>query len=411
MRCPTIHSVSILLAAFVCSVANAQVRLGLQDAVRLALEKNAYLSAGEQRLGVSRGLVQQAGLKPNPRLYLQQENVRFWQSPGINYRRDTDTFAYAGYTVELGGKRERRVEYAAANVSRLEADQALFSRQVAARVGAAYWTAAGAARVVSLLAEERHNLAQVVRYTESRVREGAAAGADLVRIQLESQRVDALLAVAEQDAERSRVGVYREIGIEPVESVEFSDPVERLQDVSIPELPTVLERRPEVTLARRALLQAEANLKLQRSNARPDPDFLLGYKRTAGYDTLIAGVQINLPVRNRNQGFIAAAEAEVRGARDTVRAVETQVRAELQASERDYTLKRKLVSGELISMVQRSKDASRIAQFAFREGGVDVLRLLDAERIRIETQLLYTRSLADFQQSAVALQVAAGVNP
>jgi hypothetical protein len=39
----------------------------------------------------------------------------------------------------------------------------------------------------------------------------------------------------------------------------------------------------------------------------PDPEFLAGYKRTGGFDTVIVGVQINLPFRNRNQGSIAAA--------------------------------------------------------------------------------------------------------
>ncbi|MGC4014788.1 MAG: TolC family protein [Luteolibacter sp.] len=411
MRWSPVFILPVLFATRVCCPAQAQVRLGLQDAVRLALDKNAYLSAGQQRIEAAQGLRRQAALKPNPRLYLQQENARFWQNPGLVYWRDTDTFAYGGYTVESGGKRERRVELAAANTARVEADQSLLRRHVAARVAAAYWVAAGAVRVVALLNEERQNLLQVVSYTESRVKEGAAAGADLLRIQLESQRVEALLAVAQQDAERSRLELYREIGVGPPPLVEFSDALDTLREVAVPEPAAVLEHRPEVVLARQTVAQAEAQVKLQIANARPDPDYLFGYKRTAGFDSLIAGVQINLPVRNRNQGNIASAEADLRAARETVRGVETQVAAEFQSALRDYELKRKLVSGELPSMVQRARDSARVAQFAFREGGVDVLRLLDAERVRIETQLMYTRSLAEFQQSAVALQVAAGANP
>ncbi|MGJ5813100.1 TolC family protein [Paludibaculum fermentans] len=411
MRWPTVFTMPVLLATAACQMAAAQVRLGLQDAVRLALDRNAHLSAGQELIGAAQGLRQQAGLKPNPRLYLQQENARLWQSPGLVYWRDTDTFAYAGYTVERGGKREKRVEYAAANTARVEADQTLLRRHVAARVAAAYWAAAGAVRIVDLLNEERQNLLQVVRYTEARVKEGAAAGADLLRIQLESQRVDALLAVAQQDVDRSRLELYREIGVGPPPSVEFSDQLEALRDVAAPDTGDVVERRPEVTLARRGIAQAEAQVKLQLANAKPDPDYIFGYKRTAGFDSIVAGVQMNLPVRNRNQGNIAAAEAELRAARENARAVEMQVAIELQSALRDYELKRKLVSGDLPRMVQRARDSARIAQFAFREGGVDVLRLLDAERIRIETQLMYTRSLTDFQQSTVALQVAAGVNP
>ncbi len=403
--------VPMLLLSLACSIAGAQTRLGLEDAVALALEKNPFLSANAERIGSAAGLKQQAGMKPNPRLYFQQENIRAWERPGLNYLRETDTFAYIGQTVERSGKRESRVEHAAANEARLAADQALLRRQLAARVGSAYWTAAGTHRFVLLLTEEQQNFSQVVKYTESRVKEGAAAGVDLLRLQLEAQRVDALLAGAHQDAERSRIGLYREIGLEAPESVEFTDELDKLREVVAVDIASILERRPEVVLAQNGVEQAEANLKMQRASAKADPDFVVGYKRSGGFDTVLAGVQINLPVRNKNEGLIAAAEAELRGARLMVRAVKAQVAAELQAATSDYTLKRKLVSGELPGMVQRSKESSRITEFAFREGGVDMLRLLDAEKTRIETQLLYWRALADFQQSAVALAVATGLNP
>ena len=65
-------------------------------------------------------------------------------------------------------------------------------------------------------------------------------------------------------------------------------------------------------LSRAALEQARANLRLQHPNAKTDPDAQLGYKRTAGFDTLYAAVQIPLPVRNRNQGQIEAATVELK---------------------------------------------------------------------------------------------------
>ncbi len=398
-------------ALFVVAAGLRGEPLTLRDALRMAIESNAYLAAGEQRLGVGKGLLQQAALKPNPRLYLQQENIRFWQRAGADYGRDTDTFAYLSLTIERPGKRDSRIAYAAANDARNQAEQDLLRRQLIARTAAAYWSAAGAAQAALLLKEEKENLSQVVRYTESRVKEGAAAGADLLRIQLEAQRVDALLSTAELDIERTRLALYREIGVAAPSFVQFADAFDHLRVLAPPGLSEVLDKRPEVAVARHGLAQAEANLTLQQINSKTDPEFFGGYKRTAGYDTLLAGVQINLPVRNRNQGLIAAAEAEVRAARDILRAVEAQIASELDGWTRDYTLKRKLVSTGLPSMLQRAKDSARIAQLAFRDGGVDLLRLLDAERTRIETQLLYTRSLTDFQQSVVALQIAAGMNP
>ena len=55
--------------------------------------------------------------------------------------------------------------------------------------------------------------------------------------------------------------------------------------------------------------------------------------------------------------------------------------------------------------------AARIAQAAYREGGADLLRLLDAERIRLETELLRVQAQTEFRLSESAVQTAMGVLP
>lgn len=50
---------------------------------------------------------------------------------------------------------------------------------------------------------------------------------------------------------------------------------------------------------------------------------------------------------------------------------------------------------------------SDISRAAYREGGLDFLRLLDAERVRIDAQLSYVRALQDVHLSVVELDYAA----
>jgi outer membrane protein TolC len=40
-----------------------------------------------------------------------------------------------------------------------------------------------------------------------------------------------------------------------------------------------------------------------------------------------------------------------------------------------------------------------------------LLRLLDAERVRIQTETLYIRTVLDYRQAAVNLQIALGLLP
>jgi outer membrane protein TolC len=164
-------------------------------------------------------------------------------------------------------------------------------------------------------------------------------------------------------------------------------------------------------ISRAAIEQSRANLRLQQANARTDPDTQLGYKRTAGFNTLYASIQIPLPVRNRNQGQIEAAVAEIKVAEFSLASTAALVRSDLELAVKDFEARQKLVAETLRPVRDRAEAVFKIAEAAYREGGSDILKLLDAERIKIETQLAYTRTLFEIQQSAVAVRAAQGELP
>ncbi|MBI4876240.1 MAG: TolC family protein, partial [Acidobacteria bacterium] len=172
-----------------------------------------------------------------------------------------------------------------------------------------------------------------------------------------------------------------------------------------------LENRVEMRMARQAVERARAVAGLERASARPDVDGILGYKRTAGFNTLLAGVQIELPVARRNQGNIAAASAEVKVAEAELAATQATVRAEVNAARTEYEIRRRQVTESLGPLRQRAVESSRIAVAAYREGGTDLLRLLDAERLRVDAELLYYQTLTQYKQSEAALEAALGVAP
>jgi cobalt-zinc-cadmium efflux system outer membrane protein len=164
-------------------------------------------------------------------------------------------------------------------------------------------------------------------------------------------------------------------------------------------------------LARQAVQQARAKLDLECATAAPDVDAVVGYKRTAGFNTMIGGVQIALPFGNRNQGNIAAALAEVRAAESAEAATAALIHAETRAAKSEYDLRSRQIQTSLGPLMEHAVEASRIAQAAYREGGTDLLRLLDAERAHLDAQLLYCRSLAEYRQSIVNLETALGAAP
>jgi outer membrane protein, heavy metal efflux system len=242
-----------------------------------------------------------------------------------------------------------------------------------------------------------------------RVKEGATAESDLLRVQLEASRLRLSASNARLAAERARIDLLREMGQREFPELIFSDSIETIRPEITEVAESALERRSEVKLARQIQLAAQRQAKLQEALSKPNVDVLLGYKRTAGLDTMLAGVQMELPMANRNQGNLSAALSEVKVAESNLAAVEAVVRAEVESARRSVAIRKTQVDSILSAMRAQSSESQRIADAAYRVGGVELLRLLDAERARIETQILYYQTLSEYQQAVSSLETALGI--
>jgi cobalt-zinc-cadmium efflux system outer membrane protein len=225
------------------------------------------------------------------------------------------------------------------------------------------------------------------------------AEADLIRVQLEAQRLAIAVNQARLEAERARINLFREMGKTEFPEVKFADPVEgALQMNPATDAAAAIESRPEARLARSALAVTKSNVRLQEANGKPNFDVLLGYKRTIGFNTMLGGFQMDLPFVNRNQGNIEAATADVKVAEANLAATEALIR-------------RRELTSFFQPLLERAAGTYRIAEAAYREGGTDLLRLLDAQRVRQEAETSYARGLVELRQSLVNLNVAMGAEP
>ena len=390
--------------------------LSLGSALDRARTQNPQLAMARARVSEAEGMREQAGLIPNPSLYATSENTPLGGSQPFKFSRDTDDYVYLIQKVELGGKRNRRVALASENVGQMSIQSEVANRQLLARVATAYWMAAGSASLDQLYQREVSTLDDIVDYSRARVQKGATPEADLIRIELESDRLKAQARMAAEQARRSVIALYREMGATAFpESVVFTDRLDNLAEIQPPDLQTVLRERPEMRAAREGVKQAEANFALQRANAVPDPQVMAGYKRFSGsaqfsgQNTLFFGFQVPLPIFDRNQGQIEAAQAKVMGAKDAVTDQEIAIRAEVESALSDYRSRREALLKVLPRMARRAAESDRIAAGAYRLGGADILRFLDATRMDIETQVLLVQTLIDYHKSVVTVELVTGM--
>jgi outer membrane protein TolC len=177
-----------------------------------------------------------------------------------------------------------------------------------------------------------------------------------------------------------------------------------------------LARRGEIKVASAAVNEAIANTRLQDVSARPDLAVVFGYKRTqlpdslTGVNTAIAAVKITIPLTDRNQGNRLAAAGELRRQEQLRAEVETAVSADVQRALQEYEMRRAEVTDTLQPLREHATEISGIAQAAYQQGGVELLRLLDAERSRLEAESAWVDGMVAFQQSVVNLEAAQGVS-
>jgi outer membrane protein, heavy metal efflux system len=408
--------IALLLLAVISarpsSAIAAEIQLSLAQALDQARAHNPLIEIARAQVSTAEGMRTQADLIPNPKLTATSENTPLGGSQPFRFEKDTDDYVYLSQKIELDNKRQKRAAFATENLNRTSLESELALRQLLARAATAYWSAQGAAAIAHLYERQVQTLDQIAEYDRARAQKGASPGAELIRIQLEADTVRARASMSNQEARRALISLYREMGAPNFpESIVFTERFDHVAEVQTPDIKTILRNRAEMRIALEALKQATARLNLQRANAIPDPDLLIGYKRFSGIgqytglNTLYFGFQVPLPLFDRNQGNIAAAEAEVRAARGALSQEEITVRAEVASALGDYQSQRQSLIELMPRMNALATETYKIVGGAYRLGGVDVLRFLDAERVTLETRVLYDQAFIQYHHSVVNLKL------
>jgi outer membrane protein, heavy metal efflux system len=402
-------ALSIAMSAALC---HAQPQLSLQQAIDKALQSRASLKADLERVAAAEGLRKQAGLFPNPEFQFQNENLR----PGQTYSRDVDTLAMINQQLDVLGKRKLRVELAGESVLRTQAETELARWEVAQQVKLAYWAARGSQEVQRVLRTTADDFQKVIDFHAAQFSQGAIAEQDLLRVRLEGERLKISADVAFIEANRARTQLLKEMGEINFSEVVLTEPLSPDSQFRPLGVEQALEQRIEIKVARAALEQAKANVKLQDVSARPDLNLTAGYKRTQlpdtpnGVNTAIVSLRITLPTTDKNQGNRIAAEAEVRRQQLLVTALETEIQADYASAVQEYESRRLELLNALEPLREHAANIAGIAAAAYAEGGTDLLRLLDAQRARVDAELAWARGMADYRQSVARLETAEGVN-
>ncbi len=406
------------------SVAEGQASPGaltVDAVVTQALSENPELKAARAEVEAARGRLLQAGLRPNPLLDVSaQQNVT-----------GPDNNLTVGVTLplDLNGRKARRVNVAEGELAMKEAQVSNRARELSSEVRMKAGEVLAARRNLRITEELLAINREALGLATQRVRRGAIPALDENLERVEVNRLDASRETLASRVEVLTLGLKMLVGLAP------EAPLALKGDLSVPvltrrreeALQEALSLRPDLLATRAEAAMAQAKVRKEEAEGRWDASVNVGYMRqNFGFDLnglsqrgeprpitdifhyVGGGVTVTLPVRNRNQGNVAAALAETQAASRREEFAVLGVRQEVQAAFVSYAAATRARETYAHGVRDLARENLEVIRKAYQLGRTSLLEVITEQRRYIDIEMGYTDALQHAYNAVVELERAVG---
>lgn len=381
----------------------------LEDVQKLAREMNPTMREAEAQIRAAKARRQQAGLYPNPTVGYTGDEIR-----GGSFGGGEQGFFVQQSLVTAGKlKLSRNVFAEETKLAEIEAEEQR------ARVESAVKMAFLRVLAAQELLDARRDLAKIAQdsaETQQRLMNaGQADETEMLDAEVESQRMRMAARMQENTLREEWRSLAAVTGQPEMPLAAVAGNLERdWPELNEEEAVAVIATdSPALRIANGEALRARAVLASARREPIPDltvrgglnynNELLGGIPHATGWETT-AGLSVQIPIFNRNQGNIAAARAEID------RADQEKQRVALTLRERAATVVDQYANARLMAveyrdeMLPRAKKAYGLMVEKYGLMLASYPRVLDAQRKLYEMQAQYIMVLEGVWTNGIALQ-------
>lgn len=285
----------VLIVAMVTPAAGQSPRapISLDGVADRVVQRNLAVEAARHRLDAARAEQIAARLRPNPSLTVGADNLKMSgpTSSGELYEVST-TYSHP---IELGGKRERRLEVADLTVAVAEAQVADVVHQRLVEAKRAFYEGLLARDAVERARTIHMGYEELVALTQARFEEGDVAEGEVIKARLERARAATAVAQAQLALRQAIIRLLDLLG-----ETAFDSERPLVGDLVVPQAPPLLaelretasRERPSLVALERTADLAARRVALERARATPDVSPYLGYRRVGENNTALFGITI-----------------------------------------------------------------------------------------------------------------------
>jgi outer membrane protein TolC len=289
------------------------------------------------------------------------------------------------------------------------------------RVKNAYYEYYYMTRAISVIKENANLLEYLESVVRTKYRTGKAAYADLIKVQVELDKLQDWLKSTEELVSpviaQLNSALNRPIGEplpvpgkirERISPIDYSQLVDRLKN-----------NNPELKAIDHLASKEKIGIKLAKKNYFPDFSIGLDYVLTgntimpgvadSGKDPLLAMMTINLPIRFKKiKASIREARARLNSVLNEKEEKENNLLAHLEMIYYQFRDSGRKLALYKDALIPKAKQALEVTQAAFEAGKVDFLNLIDSQRTLLGFELAYERALATHAQRLAELEMVVG---
>jgi len=397
--------------------------LTMLEAQSLARERNYDLKLARIAIDSARANVQIAGAAPNPSLTISTNSINTTNGGGSGHlwNRSIDSIARIDQLIERGGKRELRQENAQTLLQAVQSDVVDTERQLRLIVAQAYIDLKAAQEKRAAANETSRLMESMLTAAQLRKSAGDIAGSDVERV-----RVDALRSQNDVESAKGELATARRVlalilGLnERMDSLEAVDPWAELigpEPLSESRFKDIIEQRPDVRAAVARVDAADAGNRLAQSLRTRDVSVGMQYEHFPQPGDPIHGnggsvgfsVQVPLFVRYYYNGEIIAAQAARTAAEQSLMRARAIAESEISTAWSTLSSAAERVRRNRDQLLLAAEKAANAAEFAYKNGAVGIMDVLDARRTLRATRLDALAAQVEFSKASAAWQAATAI--
>jgi cobalt-zinc-cadmium efflux system outer membrane protein len=396
-----IASLFTMLASHIAMAAEVKepnAELTLQQALNLALKANPEIAVALREREAMQGVQTQAGARPNPTISTSIQDTR------------SDTrqiFLQLNQEIELGNKRNARIEAADTFYSKADAELDNKKADIHANVIAAFY-AVLAAQERLILARSSLEVANLaLDAAAKRVRAGKSSPVEETKSKIaeSAAKIELNQAVSQLADNRKKLSALWG-NPAPLFERAKGQVTAIPQTVALSELDLMLENAPAIKLAKLEVNSREALTHVERSKRTPNITISAGVvnNQEIGLNQALLGLTVPIPLFDRNQGNLQEAISRKYKAEDELIALKSQLGSSLSSQYARLNAARQASESLRTEILPSAQSAFDAANKGFVAGKFNFLDVLDAQRTLFQAKSQYNQTLLEAHQAVAEIE-------